>query len=360
MFKMQSVSISEISDENLKCSDTVILTPKAVEHYLKEKLEHGVSSAAVAKYRTSLQKLLQWSERTRILTAEQLQDWRQDLKDHGYSKDTIQAHVKIVNDFLRTTGQERFCIQKPLRIDLRGKTYGYLTVIEPTEKRSRRDVVWRCSCRCGREAEAATTMLTSGKTMSCGCLNVQILQYANRYVEGTSLRQSLEDRVFSTNTASGYTGVHQKRGKWQAFITYKGIRYHLGTYTKMEDAVKARARAKEMVMEDAARLYEEYADCYEDTPSRPEKPERYTPIKQKSSEQTAMRSDNTSGYTGISKRKDKWSVSISLNGKRYALGVYKELEDAIAVRRQAEAYIRVNDLESLKMICTSDAVHQNI
>lgn len=47
---------------------------------------------------------------------------------------------------------------------------------------------------------------------------------------------------------------------------------------------------------------------------------------------------NTSGHSGVYKSKnyDKWCVQISHQGKRYYLGSYATLEDAIAVRKQSE------------------------
>ena len=39
-------------------------------------------------------------------------------------------------------------------------------------------------------------------------------------------------------------------------------------------------------------------------------------------------STNTSGHTGVSCRNGKWRASISINGKRNELGIYKSKEDA--------------------------------
>ena len=54
-------------------------------------------------------------------------------------------------------------------------------------------------------------------------------------------------------------------------------------------------------------------------------------------EKWKSRSDNTSGYQGVSKlRNGKYRVNIGFKGKRYHLGVYSDLEKAIAVRKKAE------------------------
>ncbi len=243
-----------------------------IDTYLQNKSNQGVADVSVAKYRAPLKELLQWAKEDRTITAVRLQDWRHDLELHGYSKITIQKKVTVINDFLRAIGQHNLCIPKPRKNDLKGKAFGYLTVLELTDKKYRKDSVWRCLCKCGNEIEVPTSSLVCGNTTSCGCLNTEILQHVNRYVEGTSLRQALDDKSVSKYSSSGFVGVQPKRGKWFAYINYKGVRYNLGTYSNIEDAIKARARAKEWVIEDATRLYEEYDDQYGEAPRRPAPP----------------------------------------------------------------------------------------
>ena len=57
------------------------------------------------------------------------------------------------------------------KIDMLGKTFGYLTVIEETEKRTaNRSIIWKCRCKCGNECEVDGYSLRKGNTKSCGCL----------------------------------------------------------------------------------------------------------------------------------------------------------------------------------------------
>lgn len=55
-------------------------------------------------------------------------------------------------------------------IDLVGRRFGRLTVIERTAERQNTFVVYRCVCDCGQEKKANTGALGSGNTKSCGCL----------------------------------------------------------------------------------------------------------------------------------------------------------------------------------------------
>lgn len=60
-------------------------------------------------------------------------------------------------------------------IDLRNKRFGRLTAIEPTDNRQiNGQVIWKCRCRCGGWALVGTSNLTTGNTLSCGCLQKEI------------------------------------------------------------------------------------------------------------------------------------------------------------------------------------------
>ena len=55
-------------------------------------------------------------------------------------------------------------------------------------------------------------------------------------------------------------------------------------------------------------------------------------------ENAGLRSDNTSGYKGVSCHKDgsKWRARIFHNGKDKHLGLFDKLEDAVAARKAGE------------------------
>ncbi len=55
-----------------------------------------------------------------------------------------------------------------IRLDLKGKRFGRLTVIEPYEYRPG-GWMWKCICDCGKNTIAYGSKLTHGKKKSCGC-----------------------------------------------------------------------------------------------------------------------------------------------------------------------------------------------
>lgn len=54
-----------------------------------------------------------------------------------------------------------------------GIRFGRLTVIEKTNKRAQRTIVWKCVCDCGNEVDVSAGHLQSGHTLSCGCLKIE-------------------------------------------------------------------------------------------------------------------------------------------------------------------------------------------
>lgn len=58
-----------------------------------------------------------------------------------------------------------------MKYQLEGRRFGRLTVLEKSDLRSGKKVLWRCLCDCGKEVLVITSNLTGGNTKSCGCLH---------------------------------------------------------------------------------------------------------------------------------------------------------------------------------------------
>lgn len=109
-------------------------------------------------------------------------------------------------------------------IDLTGKTFGRLTVIERVES-SNKNAKWRCLCDCGKIVNVFGIDLKSGKTQSCGCLYSERLAERN-YKHGLSntklmnIWRSMKDRCY--NSKSRAFRIYGAEGKtvceeWQEF-----------------------------------------------------------------------------------------------------------------------------------------------
>ena len=62
----------------------------------------------------------------------------------------------------------------PTLIDLRGKTFGKLKVIEKDPDSKPGKAKWICECKCGNIVPVLSDSLRNGKTRSCGCARSQI------------------------------------------------------------------------------------------------------------------------------------------------------------------------------------------
>ncbi len=140
------------------------------------------------------------------------------------------------------------CLSRPPLKDFVGKRFGYLTVMAYVGKRDGMHR-WRCRCDCGQETVVGQTLLQTGRTKSCGCLQAGVYRENLKLVDGTSVAiLEANKKRLNRNNTSGYTGVYldEKRGKWIAQIGFKGKTYYLGAYSDKQDAVKARQRGEKL------------------------------------------------------------------------------------------------------------------
>ncbi len=149
-----------------------------------------------------------------------------------------------------TRGEKKSCgcIAYPPMQDLTGKVFGRLTVLRREEQKNGTGY-WRCRCECGRETVVRYLYLISGHTKSCGCLQKEKIVDNLRLVDGTSVTilETMKDRLLASNT-SGYNGIYwnKRLQKWTAQITFKRKTYYLGSYGRIEEAVKIRRSAEAM------------------------------------------------------------------------------------------------------------------
>lgn len=57
-----------------------------------------------------------------------------------------------------------------------GDRFGRWTVLSLSERRQNRCCVYNCRCDCGTEREVKSQSLKSGRSRSCGCLNLELLK----------------------------------------------------------------------------------------------------------------------------------------------------------------------------------------
>lgn len=105
-------------------------------------------------------------------------------------------------------------------IDLTGKKFGKLTVVERAEDhltpKGKRQLKWLCQCECGKQVAVVGSSLRSGATTSCGCNR-------GRKAQGSKAK------IWHMNT----------RNRWAVYV-------RVGEFKTFEEATAARDKANEM------------------------------------------------------------------------------------------------------------------
>lgn len=131
--------------------------------------------------------------------------------------------------------------------NLTDQKFNRLKALYPTQKRTRSgSVIWHCICDCGEETDVSETALVHGNQISCGCRVQEVgkeLSGHLHFIDGTCI-EFLKRKQRCDNT-SGYPGVYRTvNGKYKVRITFKKIKYYLGTYDTFEEAKQERQKAE--------------------------------------------------------------------------------------------------------------------
>lgn len=217
--------------------------------------------------------------------------------------------------------------------DLTGQRFGRLTVIERTENKGKY-AIWKSLCDCGNYTISRTGSLTSGQKLSCGCLHREMASKLNKprrneyEVLGDKvqvyLRNSDEKLICDIDDwekLKHYTWFVNDMGY---AMTHKNV---CGKDVMENFHVEVMGKQKGMVVDHINR---------NKLDNRKENlrfvTQRTNVINQ------GIRKTNTSGVTGVRKRKDtgRWTAHIVVNYKSISLGCYDTKAEAVNARKIAE------------------------
>lgn len=122
-----------------------------------------------------------------------------------------------------------------------------------------------CRCSCQNTVDIPLTRLKAGQAKTCGHNRNQQLKKGqviteSAHVNGTLISAIDGRRKTNKNSKTGIPGVSRMQdGKYRAYITFQRKQYHLGIYTDLEDAKKARKIAEEKIY---GPFLEWYASAY--------------------------------------------------------------------------------------------------
>lgn len=201
--------------------------------------------------------------------------------------------------------------------DLTGTRFGKLVAIRPTDKRERGRVVWECLCDCGETAFVSGDQLNSGLVKSCGCLKKEI---------GKQKAKNLSDQRFGRLLAIRPTDKRRFGSiVWECICDCGSTAFVSGRDLVAGSVLSCGCLKKETLLRNSSAL--PYSQDYVAGTS-------IDMLKSKK-----IKKNNTTGFRGVCPRKDKFLAYIGFQNKTYHLGTYTSIEDAVRVRKKAEALL---------------------
>ena len=221
-------------------------------------------------------------------------------------------------------------------IDLTGRVFGRLQVIERVENKTlscgRSVHMWMCLCECGNKKIVSGNALRNGHTKSCGCL----------HKEKAPLNNKNKKKYNTYNFTKGYGVGYTSKGEEFLFDVedYDKIKnYYWISHTGYIETQISKSRKHlflhTLVMNPPNGMIIDHIN--HNTYDNRKKNLRIVTFSQNSFNRK-IQENNTSGVTGISYKKNcnKWVSYIKVNKKLIHLGYFKDINDAIKARKEAE------------------------
>ena len=223
--------------------------------------------------------------------------------------------------------------------DITGQKFGRLTAIKiigfKEDKNGNKRAVWLCKCDCGNLAEICGTDLRSGHTKSCGCIHNEMLVKRNKEM---SYRNSYD--------LSGKYGIGYDSKSREFYFDLEDYDLIKDDYwfVNSNGYVTTSNNKKQMHRVIMSVDNEDWTNIQVDHihGENTKHDNRKYNLRVVNSSQNGMNkpiySNNTSGRTGVywNKSRNRWEVIIQVNKKSKYVGMYKNFEDAVKARKEAE------------------------
>jgi hypothetical protein len=210
--------------------------------------------------------------------------------------------------------------------DLTGQRFGKLTVLEATSERKNNHIVWRCLCDCGNEKLASSQHLQNGGVTSCGCA----AKAANKrkIIDLTGKRFGRLTALEATDKRSGNSTIW--KCQCDCGNTCFAASHNLRSGNVKSCGCLASDHGKAAII-GAKKARDQYYT-------------QKTDVRRLANKN--LQSNNTSGVTGVSYDKSimSWKAFITFQGHKYHLGARRDKDEAIKLRKEAEAKIHDNFL----------------
>ena len=202
------------------------------------------------------------------------------------------------------------CMQKQ---NLTGKRFGKLLVLRKSDNHRRGQCLWVCQCDCGNICEKPTGELNAGTATSCGCSWRQPAVH-----EGSRYGRLIAVRPTEQRSAKAII--------WECLCDC-GKTVQVRTTSLTTGHTTSCGCVKQEL--DAEKDFKEILTYTDDT---------CIEFAKDISKPRSTTSPNT-GVRGVILKDGKYQAHIFFRKKRYYLGRYSRLEDAVEIRRKAEARV---------------------
>lgn len=195
-------------------------------------------------------------------------------------------------------------------LNLENQRFGRLIVIKRLQGSK-----WLCHCDCGNEKVVLAKNLIQGKTLSCGCLRKQSVR-----LDITGLRFGMLVAIEPTDLIKDNSVV------WR-FKCDCGNDCNATLYSVKWIGRKSCG----CLSHEVHSLY-----AYKAHPNV-----NYDGVNVGKISSKKLNKNNKSGHKGVcwSKQYQKWEASLKFKSKKYHLGLYDKLEDAVKARAKGEEHI---------------------
>ena len=232
--------------------------------------------------------------------------------------------------------------------NLIGQRFERLVVLERADdeidkKSGKHKTRWLCQCDCGNKKIVRGASLTSGRVKSCGCLHKEVSQKLGESKKGICVKHNKYD-LESFDYGVGYTSNGDPfYFDKEDYDLIKDTDWHFGGRLENRRYLRGLYNGKDICMHrlimgvlDNPNVVVDHIRANSQNDNRKENL-RIT-IQARNCCNRNISKNNTSGCTGVSfsKRNNKYTAYIRVNGKQVFLGNYIELDDAINARKQAE------------------------
>lgn len=198
--------------------------------------------------------------------------------------------------------------------DITGMRSGRLVALEPTEFKKRNATLWRCRCDCGREILTEAYRIRNQYTQSCGCMRTE-----KRIKDITGNRYGNLLAIERLDRKKGASYLWRCECDCGKIVE---VSENSLTSGNTKSCGCARVRALKQTLEKHGNI-KNHSRLIDGT--------SVDLIERKK-----IRKNNTSGYTGVQARGNRWIAVITFKKKVYYLGIYDRIEEAVQARKKAE------------------------